>query len=55
MIKPHCWGMCPQWISEVSWADETVSINLSRDAIKAAPPYTMQTQLDRMEEEALYN
>jgi hypothetical protein len=33
---------------------EWVSVNLTRDLIKAAPPYTMQTQLDRIEEETLY-
>jgi len=44
----------PQWIKEVSWTDEAVSVNLTRDSIKAAPPYTAETQLDRIEEETLY-
>jgi hypothetical protein len=50
----HAALVSPRWISEVSWADETVSVNLTRDSIKAAPPYTMQTQLDRLEEETLH-
>ena len=50
----HAVLVSPRWISAVSWADETVSVNLTRDSIKAAPPYTMQTQLDRIEEETLH-
>jgi hypothetical protein len=44
----------PKWIREVRWEDETVCVNLTRDAITGAPPYTMQTQLDRLEEETLH-
>jgi uncharacterized protein YrrD len=50
----HAVLVSPQWINEVSWTDETVSVNLTRDSIKAAPPYTMETQLDRIEEETLH-
>ncbi len=50
----HAVLVSPHWISEVNWADETVTVNLTRDAIRAAPPYTVQTQLDRIEEETLH-
>ena len=50
----HAVLVSPEWIGAVSWADETVSVNLTRDSIKAAPPYTMQTQLERIEEETLH-
>ena len=50
----HSVLVSPRWITDVSWTDESVSINLTRDTIKAAPPYTIQTQLDRLEEETLH-
>jgi uncharacterized protein YrrD len=50
----HTVLVAPQWISSVSWTDEKVLLDLTRDAIKAAPPYTMETQLDRVGEENIY-
>jgi hypothetical protein len=50
----HLVLVTPQWIDTVRWDEETVLVNLTRDSIKAAPPYTAQTQLGRLEEEALY-
>ena len=31
--------VAPQWIQDVSWHDSTVSVNLTRQAVKNAPPY----------------
>jgi hypothetical protein len=31
--------IAPPWIKGVHWSDETVSVDLTRDAIKNAPPY----------------
>ena len=53
------WGthkvlVSPQWIAEVRWADQSVSIDLSRDAIKGAPPYEGTDELNRQRETRLY-
>ena len=31
--------IAPQWIKSVNWSDKTVSVDLSRESIKTAPPY----------------
>ncbi len=46
--------IAPQWIQDVSWADEKVSVNLTRQAVKDAPPYDAATQLDRNLESHIY-
>ncbi len=46
--------IAPQWILDVSWFDATVSINLTRQAVKDAPPYDSASQLDRKREMAIY-
>ena len=53
------WGghhvlVAPQWIEAVSWADARVSVNLTRQAVKDAPPYDSDAQLDRQQEQAIY-
>jgi sporulation protein YlmC with PRC-barrel domain len=53
------WGehqvlIAPQWIESVSWADKRVSVSLTRDAIKKAPAYDSAAQLDREQEQAMY-
>ena len=42
--------IAPQWIQDVSWSDATVSVNLTRQAVKDAPPYDSAAQLDRKQE-----
>ena len=42
------------WIQNVSWPDRSVSVNLTRQAVKDAPPYESATALDRNEEIHLY-
>jgi sporulation protein YlmC with PRC-barrel domain len=44
----------PQWIEDVSWSEATVSVDLTRQAVKDAPPYNSAAELDRQREQALY-
>jgi hypothetical protein len=44
----------PQWIQDVSWPDGKVSVNLTRQAVKDAPPYDAAAQLDRKQESRIY-
>ena len=46
--------VAPPWITGVHWSDKTVSIDLSRDAIKASPRYDPQALLDRDWERRLH-
>jgi len=46
--------IAPQWIQAVSWSEETVSVLLTRQAIKEAPPYDPSRRLDREEELEIY-
>jgi hypothetical protein len=39
--------IAPQWIRDVSWSEATVSVNLTRQAVKDAPSYDSAVQLDR--------
>lgn len=54
------WGghhvlIAPQWVEDVSWPDATVSITLTRQAVKEAPPYEPGTQLDSQQKEELHS
>jgi sporulation protein YlmC with PRC-barrel domain len=46
--------IAPQWIKDVSWLSATVSVDLTRQMVKDAPPYDGTTQLDRQEETSIY-
>ncbi len=35
----HQMLVAPPWIADINWLDATVSVDLTRDAIKDAPPY----------------
>jgi sporulation protein YlmC with PRC-barrel domain len=53
------WGghhvlVAPQWIDAVSWSEANVSVDLTRNEIKAAPPYDSAAQLDRQQELGIY-
>lgn len=53
------WGgrhvlIAPQWIDDVRWSDATVCVDLTRQAIKEAPPYDAAAQLDRQQEQAIH-
>ena len=42
--------IAPQWIRDVSWAQSTVSVNLTREAVREAPPYDPAVPLNRAQE-----
>lgn len=46
--------IAPQWIKHVSWPEATVSVDLTRQAVKDAPPYDPAAQLDREQETGIY-
>lgn len=46
--------IAPQWIKDISWTDATVSVDLTRLAIKDAPPYDSTEQLNRKDEMAIH-
>ena len=46
--------IAPQWIEEVSWPDARVSVNLTQQAVKDAPPYDSAAPLDRKQEMDTY-
>jgi hypothetical protein len=50
----HRMLIAPQWISGVHWSDQTVTVDLDREAVKAAPPYDPSAALDRQRETGLY-
>lgn len=50
----HLVLISPQWVDDVSWADSNISVGLTRQAVKDAPPYDEQTPLDRAAEDAIY-
>jgi hypothetical protein len=47
--------MAPQWIEGVSWDDSTVSVSLTRDAVKSSPAYTPGTRMERDEESRIHD
>jgi hypothetical protein len=46
--------MSPQWISKVNWVDRSISVDLTRESLKTAPPYDSAAELNRQSESALY-
>jgi len=46
--------IAPQWIESVSWDDATVSVNVTRQAVKDAPSYDSTAELDRKREVSLH-
>jgi hypothetical protein len=44
----------PPWIKAVNWSDQTVTVDLSRDSIKNAPPYDSTSDWGRRQEMGLY-
>jgi len=55
----HWWAgakvlIAPQWIEQVSWGDSKVTVNLTRDAIRAAPRCDEVDLLTRNYEEQLH-
>lgn len=50
----HLVLIAPQWISDVSWHDAAVSVNLTQQAVKDSPPYDPDKVIDREHEDALH-
>lgn len=53
------WGghqmlVASKWIKDVSWANGTVSVKLTRQAVKDAPPYDPDEELSRTDEARLH-
>jgi hypothetical protein len=53
------WGgqrvlVASEWITDVSWPEAKVSVDLTRQAVKSAPPYDAAVQVDRHREQGLY-
>jgi len=46
--------IAPEWIEDVSWPDKTVSVKLTRQAVKDAPPYEPADVLDRRMESDIW-
>jgi len=46
--------VAPQWIKRVSWAEQSVSVHLTRDALKQAPEFDPALPLTREMEIAVY-
>jgi len=46
--------IAPQWIHNVSWPNQTISVNLTRQAVQGSPPYDSAAQLDREQETGIY-
>jgi hypothetical protein len=60
IVDTSNWGLghqalvAPQWISDVSWSHSKVTIALSREALKDAPPYDGTSTPDREQEIELF-
>ncbi len=46
--------IAPQWIKNVSWAEATVSVDLTRQVVQDAPPYDSTARLNRTQEIAIH-
>ena len=46
--------VAPEWITGISWPERTVSVAVTRQQIRAAPPYDRAQHLDRQWEVAYY-
>lgn len=53
------WGghqvlVAPQWIDAVSWSESKVTVPMTRESVKHAPAYASAAQLDRQQEQGIY-
>jgi len=46
--------IAPEWITGVHWSDKTVSVDLSRESVKAAPAYDPQMEWSQQSDLSLY-
>jgi hypothetical protein len=47
--------IAPQWIDQVSWAESTVSVGMTRQSIKDSPAYDPDAALDREQEAGIHS
>jgi len=50
----HLVLVAPQWIENVKWLETAVSVNVTRQAVKDAPPYDPKEPVSRGLEELIY-
>jgi hypothetical protein len=50
----HLVLVAPSWISNVSWLQKSITVNLTRQAIQKSPPYDPARQPDRPQETLLH-
>ncbi len=50
----HQMLVAPPWIADISWLDATVSVDLTRQAVKDAPPYDGKALPSREQERGLF-
>ena len=55
----HWWAghkvlISPDWIKAVSWTDSSVTVNVTRQAVKDAPTYDPAVTVDRQHEKTIY-
>jgi hypothetical protein len=46
--------IAPQWIQEMSWPDAAITVKVTRQAVKGAPPYDSSIPLTRDQEMGLH-
>ena len=46
--------IAPQWIENLNWAESTVTVDLTREAIRDAPAYDPKAPFDREQEEGIH-
>ena len=46
--------IAPEWITEISWPERSVVVDMTRQALKDAPPYDRAEHVDRQWELAYY-
>ena len=60
VVNASIWGgghrvlVSPGWITDVSWPESSVSVDLTRQAVKDAPRYESAAKLDRQLEQAIH-
>ena len=47
--------IAPQWVSEVDWLSECISLEMEKDRIRHAPAYDAEVRIDRKYEKRLYD
>lgn len=46
--------IAPQWVKNVEWIDGSVFVDLTRAAVKGSPPFLSTAELNREQEQGLY-